>query len=139
MLCSSHVLDCICAGVAQSPDDILNSARSSMARVAVSKSPSSAAPHNPDIRGSAQGSGSSASTSQAHGSVNDSKAANGSSVGASSASNELADSLRQMTLESYSPEPWMLLDSNKDSKQLLHLIVVRSYSTNDVVILFGLF
>lgn len=126
------MFDCIYAGVAQSPDDILNGARSSMARVGVSKSASSAVP-NPNKRGSAQGTGASTSTSQVRESVHDSQVANGSSVGVSSTPNELADTLRYMTLESYIPEPWMLQDSNKDSKQLLHLIVVGSYLTKSIV------
>jgi hypothetical protein len=114
------------AGAAQSPDDILNGARSSMARAGVSKPVNSAVPR-PNIRGSAQGTGASTSTSTSQ-VVRDSQVANGSSTGVSSTPDELADNLRDLTIESYIPESWMLQDSNKDSRQLLHLIVVCSFS-----------
>jgi len=129
------LFNCLHAGVAQSPDDILNGARSSIARVGVIKSASSALP-NPNIRGSAQGTGSSTSRNQVQVPIHDSQVANGSSVGVSSTPSELADTLRHMTLESYVPESWMLQDSNSDSKQLLHLIVVGSYLTKKFVSFF---
>lgn len=117
----------MCAGVAQSPDDILNAARSSMVRAGGLK-PANSAVSKQNISGSVQGIGASTSTSQVQPSVRDSEAANGSSVGVSSTTNELADNLRDLRIESYVPESWMLRDSNKDARQLLHLIVVCSFS-----------
>lgn len=127
----NYVLDtratCMYAGVAQSPDDILTGARSSMAKAGVSKSANSAVP-KPSIPGSAQGTGATTSLSKVQPSVRDSQVANGSSSGVSSTPNELADNLRDLTIESYIPESWMSQDSSKDSRQLLHLIVVCSFS-----------
>ena len=126
MLIHTHTT-CVYAGVAQSPDDILNGTRSSMARAGVSKPANSAAP-KPNIPPLAKGTGTSTSTSQVQPSVCDSQVANGSSAEVLSTANELADNLRDLTIETYVPESWMLQDSNKDSKQLLHLIVVCSFS-----------
>lgn len=127
MICSSHELNCMNAGVAQSPDALLNGARNSMARGGVVKSSSSAVLKS-NIRGSAQvaGASTSISTSQVQVPVHDNRV-NGDSIGVSSTPNEVADALRDMTLDSYVPESWMLQKSNNDTKQLLHLIVVGSH------------
>lgn len=109
--------------VAQSPDALLDGARNSMARGGVVKSSSSAVP-NSNIRGSAQVAGASTSTSQVQVPAHENRVVNGNSIGVSSTPNEVADALRDMTLDSYVPESWMLQKSNNDTKQLLHLIVV---------------
>lgn len=118
------------AGVAQSPDALLNGARNSMARGGVVKSSSSVVP-NSNIRGSAQVAGASTSTSTSTSQVqvpaHENRVVNGNSTGVSSTPNEVADALRDMTLDSYVPESWMLQKSNNDTKQLLHLIVVGSH------------
>ncbi|KAG0597181.1 hypothetical protein M758_UG318500 [Ceratodon purpureus] len=107
---------------AQSPDGILTGART-MARAGVSTQAASALP-KPSIPESALGTGASTSSSQVQPSVCDSLMRNGSSFGVSSTPNELADNLRDLSIDSYVPSSWMLEDPNLDSRQLLHLIVV---------------
>ncbi|KAG0571574.1 hypothetical protein KC19_VG023400 [Ceratodon purpureus] len=99
--------------IGQCPDNVLTGARGSMAR---------AGDLNPAA--SAEGTGSNPSLNQVQPSVCNSLVGNASSSRVSSIPNKLADKLRGLTIESYIPESWMLQHSNKDSRQLLHLIVV---------------